>query len=374
MTLFYQPIRFSLLTTPKMIIRVFIYLTLCGLLTQVKAQTPKYSNEFLSIGIGARGMAMGNAQVALSNDATAAFWNPAGLTLIESDKQISLMHAEYFAGIAKYDYGTFAAPIDATRTVAFSVIRFAVDDIIDSTELIDANGNIDYDRLKTFSVADYAFLISYAQKMKKEGFRLGGNAKIIHRKAGDFAKAWGFGIDVGAQYEKGKWIFGLMGKDITGTFNAWSFSTEDLEEVFTQTGNEIPQNGLEITLPKIIASAAYHGSINEHFGWKAIADIDITFDGKRNVVIKSDPVSIDPHAGIEIDYRNFLFLRGGINNIQKVLDIDGSENTVSQPNIGLGVQIKNITLDYALTNIGSDVKLYSNIFSLRWNIYKKEKN
>ncbi|HNQ11946.1 MAG TPA: PorV/PorQ family protein [Bacteroidia bacterium] len=338
------------------------------------SQAPKYSNEFLSIGVGARAMGMGNAQTAICNDATSAFWNPAGLTRIDSDKQISLMHAEYFAGIAKYDYGTFAAPIDATRTVAFSVIRFAVDDIIDSTELIDANGNIDYDRLKTFSVADYAFLISYAQTTKKEGLRVGGNAKIIHRKAGDFAKAWGFGIDLGAQYDKGKWQFGLMGKDITGTFNAWSFNTEDLEEVFAQTGNEIPQNGLEVTLPKLIASAAYVGKINEKFGWKAVADLDITFDGKRNVLVKSDPVSVDPHAGIEIDYRDFIFLRGGVNNIQKVLEIDNSESTVSQPNIGLGVKIKNITLDYALTNIGSDVKLYSNIFSLKWNIYKKEKN
>src|SRR5688572_3355730 len=95
------------------------------------AQTaPKYSNEFLSIGVGARGLGMSGAMVASVNDVTSGYWNPAGLTLGKGDLQIGLMHAEYFAGIAKYDFGGLAAPIDATRTIGFSVIRFAVDDII----------------------------------------------------------------------------------------------------------------------------------------------------------------------------------------------------------------------------------------------------
>ena len=67
------------------------------------SQTPKYSNEFLSIGVGARGLAMAGAQVALVDDATSAFWNPAGLCLAKGNRQLALMHAEYFAGIAKYD-------------------------------------------------------------------------------------------------------------------------------------------------------------------------------------------------------------------------------------------------------------------------------
>ena len=59
---------------------------------------------------------------------------------------------------------------------------------------------------------------------------MGGNVKIIHRKAGDFAKAWGFGIDVGLQYEKGPWRFGAVGKDITSTFNAWTFKFTEKEK------------------------------------------------------------------------------------------------------------------------------------------------
>ena len=160
------------------------------------AQAPKYSNEFLSIGVGARALGMSGANVALTNDATSAYWNPAGLVLKEGDIQVALMHNEYFAGIAKFDYGTLAIPIDNTRTVGISVIRFAVDDIPDTIDLIDKDGNINYDRLRSFSTADYAFLFTYSKKTNKEGLRYGGNVKVVHRKVGEFANAWGFGLDL----------------------------------------------------------------------------------------------------------------------------------------------------------------------------------
>lgn len=64
----------------------------------------KYSNEFLNIGAGARGLAMGGAVISYQNDVYAPMWNPAGLTEVESDWQGAAMHAEYFESIAKYDY------------------------------------------------------------------------------------------------------------------------------------------------------------------------------------------------------------------------------------------------------------------------------
>ena len=104
------------------------------------AQAPKYSNEFLSIGVGGRGLGMSNAQTATVNDASSACWNPAGLSLVNGSVQAMGMHSEYFAGIAKYEYIGLVAKVDATRALAFSFIRFAVDDIPDTTELIDEIG------------------------------------------------------------------------------------------------------------------------------------------------------------------------------------------------------------------------------------------
>lgn len=355
--------------------RTKFYLSaIAGLLSSTLiAQSPKYSNEFLAIGVGARGLGLSGAMSSLVNDATAGYWNPAGLTKVKGNLQIALMHSEYFAGIAKYDYGSFAAPIDATRTIGLSVIRFAVDDIIDSTDLIDKDGNIDFDRLKSFSSADYAFLFSYAQKTKIEGLSLGANAKVVHRKVGDFAKAWGFGLDAGAQYEKGKWTFGAVGKDITSTFNAWTYNTENLKEVFDKTGNAIPENGLEVTLPRLILGTAFKTNIVKKITVNPAVDLDITFDGKRNVPIKTNVVSIDPKVGVEFGYDDFIFLRAGLGNIQTIKNIDASTSTTAQPNIGIGLRLKNVTIDYALTNIGNTSEsLYSNVFSLRLNIVRKE--
>src|SRR4030095_6365999 len=71
-------------------------------------QFRKYSNEFLNIGAGARGLAMGGAQVASVQDGTSGYWNPAGLVGIKNNPELNLMHAEYFAGIGKYECASIA--------------------------------------------------------------------------------------------------------------------------------------------------------------------------------------------------------------------------------------------------------------------------
>jgi len=314
---------------------------------------------------------MGNAQVATVGDVTAGFWNPAGLALMQGNVQVAAMHNEFFAGIGKYDYGAIAARIDSNHVIGFSLIRFGVDDIPNTIDLIDASGNIMYDKITSFSVADYAFIFSYAVRSKVPGLRYGANAKIIHRIAGDFATAWGFGLDAGAQYERGNWIFGLMGKDITSTFNAWTYSlTDDMKGVFAATGNEIPTNSTEVTLPKAILGVAYKANVSKKFSILPELNLDATFDGQRNVLISNNPVSIDPHLGIEFGYDNFIFLRAGVNNIQQVHDFDLGTSTIFQPNMGIGLRLKNLSIDYALTNIGSQESLYSNVFSLKLDIYK----
>jgi len=90
----------------------------------LQAQIRIYSNEFLNIGAGARGLSMGGAQVASTQDATSGYWNPAGLTGVKNDPSLSLMHAEYFAGIGKYDFGSLAIPVaNNKRTIGLSVLR-----------------------------------------------------------------------------------------------------------------------------------------------------------------------------------------------------------------------------------------------------------
>src|SRR3989304_910760 len=100
------------------------------------SQAPKYSNEFLAIGVGGRALGMSNSCVATTGDVTSGYWNPAGLLGIKNDMQFGVMHSEYFAGIAKYDYGAIARKLDTSSAFALSVIRFAVDNIPNTPELI----------------------------------------------------------------------------------------------------------------------------------------------------------------------------------------------------------------------------------------------
>lgn len=343
----------------------------------IKAQTPKYSNEFLSIGVGARALGMANAYTALANDGTAGYWNPAGLTQLRTNLQLSLMHTQYFAGVARYDYGSLAFRSAGNSYFAFSYIRFGVDDIPDTSELIDAEGNINYDRIRSFSASDNAFLISYARPFPGvENLSIGVNAKIIRRTAGSFAGAWGFGLDAGAQYQRGNWRFAAMARDITSTFNAWSYTFDDkMREVLTLTGNEIPESSLEITLPRLVLGAARQFDIGKDFGVLASTDLVITTDGRRNVLVKGDPFSIDPSLGLEFSFKNMIFFRTGIGGYQRYTRTDESYRGGIQANLGIGINIgQRLSIDYALTDVGDQsVALYSNIFSLRFNIDRRER-
>ena len=336
---------------------------------QTTTTAPKYSNEFLQIGVGADALGQSNAVVASTEGSSATYWNPAGLALTKKWLEVGGMHSEYFAGIAKYDFISLAHAIDAKSGIGFSMIRFAVDDIPNTTQLIDNGGNVNYDKITLFSAADYAFTLAYARKLKIEGLRFGGSVKLVRRVIGSFANAWGFGLDAGLQYDtKKNWKFGLMTRDITSTFNAWVFTLdEETKKVFSTTGNVIPTNGMEFTLPRFILGAQGKFPINSKGDYVAgEMDIDITTDGKRNVLFSASPFSMDPHLGVEVGIRKFFMFRCGVGNMQYVTDLDSKKRLSFQPNIGVGVQFAQVVLNYAFTDIGDQsTALYSNVFSVK---------
>lgn len=365
--------------------RLILPILICSLFFSISIDLQaqrKYSNEFLTIGVGARGHGMANAQVAITDDVTAGYWNPAGLTQITAPFQISVMHAEWFAGIAGYDYIGIAKPLNREKksAIGFSLIRLGIDQIPNTLNLIGPDGAINYNNITEFSAVDYAFLVSYAREISlgKKTLAVGGNTKIIRRVIGKFGNAWGFGIDLGAQYKAGNWRFGALARDITTTFNAWSFDlTEENKEVFLSTGNSIPESSVELTRPRIILAVAYQVAFNNKLSLSAEIDFDFTMDGQRNVLISSSAINIDPHGGIELDYGKFVFLRAGIGNIQKALDdVNGLSSSYSmQPNFGVGLKLGRVKIDYALTNIGNVSQvLYSNIFSLTFDFKGRKKS
>ncbi len=332
-----------------------------------QAQTVrKYSNEFMNIGVDAAALGMANTVTSSTNDVNAVYWNPAGLMKLE-DHQVALMHANYFANIAQYDYIAYAKPIDDQSAWGISLIRFGVDDILDTTELIDSQGNIDYNRINLFSTADYGFTFSYARKLRLKEFQYGVNAKVIRRIIGKFASAWGFGFDAGLQYQKNDWQFGLMLRDITTTYNVWNIDEEKYKKIANTIpgqNQELPET-TEITAPKVQLGLSKKYIIRYDYSLLAAANINMRF-AKTNDLISTDFVSVDPAMGFEFGYTDLVFLRAGAGNFQNIQQIDGSEKVGFQPNVGLGFKYKGIQVDYALTNLGNQgSSLYSNIFSLK---------
>ncbi|MER3471761.1 MAG: hypothetical protein C4330_10675 [Chitinophagaceae bacterium] len=347
------------------------------------AQFRKYSNEFLNIGAGARGLAMGSAQVVSVQDGTAGYWNPAGLAGVKDHPQLNIMHAEYFAGIGKYDYASLALPLSGNkRTLGITALRFAVDDIMNTLFLVEPDGSINYNNIKSFSSADYAFLVSLAQTFKEtDNKKINGGVslKVIHRSVGSFAKAWGFGIDAGIQMYTNKWKLGIAARDVTSTFNSWSFSfTEREKEALYLTNNDIPVKSTEITAPRLILGVARDFKLSKKVGLTAEANFDVTFDGKRNTVVSADPLSIDPKLGLEANFNNVFYLRAGINNFQRALKDGDTTNQqkvwIYQPSAGAGFRIQNVRIDYAFTNLANQSNpLFTHVFSLAVDLVNNKK-
>ncbi|QXP61916.1 PorV/PorQ family protein [Olleya sp. HaHaR_3_96] len=321
----------------------------------------------MNIGVDAAALGLSNATVARSNDVNSGYWNPAGLVHLE-DNQLALMHSSYFANIANYDYAAFAMPLDDNSAFGISLIRFAVDDILDTTQLIDEQGNVNYDRISLFSTADYGLTFSYARDLPIEGLSYGVNAKIIRRIIGDFASSWGFGLDAAIQFEsKNNWKFGIMARDITTTFNAWTINEDEFAKVQNAVegqNQDLPET-TEITIPKLQIGVAKLYRFHYDYTLEAELDLNVRFE-QNNDVISTTFASINPALGFEFGYVDMIYLRTGVGNFQNELQIDNSEDLTFQPSFGVGFKYKGIQVDYAFTDIGDQsVALYSNVFSLK---------
>ncbi len=333
----------------------------------------KFVNEFLNIGVGARAHGMFGSVAASTDDITAAYWNPAALTKVNKPLQVSAMHASWFGGIANYDYIGLGKTFNDKNNAfgSMTIIRMGVDNIPNTLNLIGPDGTVDYNRVTNFSAADYAFLLSFGQKLGASGIALGGSAKVIYRNIGTFGSAFGFGFDLGAIYKKGNFEFALMGRDITTTVNNWSFSLTPEEAIeFEKTGNVIPVNSTEIALPKIVMAAAYTINTSGKMSYLLEVDLRISSDGTKSGVFSGENLALDPTFGIELSYNKQVFLRTGFGNIQRTINETSSTDRSLEftPNIGLGLALGRINLDYALTNIGSVSGVQvSHIFS--FNIY-----
>lgn len=353
---------------------LILCICLCYAFSETQAQVKKYSNEFLSIGVNARAIGMGNSQVASANGAFAGYWNPAGIRSLSSSSQLAGGFTSIFSGAANYGYLSYALPIgDKSKAIGFTFIRLGVDDIANTINLIDPDGAVNYDNISTFSVADNALLLSYAQPLgRSDRLSAGVNAKLIYRSAAGFSRAIGFGLDLGFRYSIDDLTIGLMLQDVSTTFNAWTHNlTQEQKDVLLQTDNIIPTNTIESTLPTIRLGGAYNTYFGGNFRLSPELQIDISLDGKSSSVLRF----ADLKVGTELAYKEFAFLRLGLKDIQSALsETDESSTVIMRPTAGVGVRLSEmVSLDYTLAGLTDfNTGLNSHVLSLVVDFAKRD--
>jgi len=257
---------------------------------------------------------------------------------------------------------------------ALTVIRMGIDGIPNTLSLVGPDGSINYGNVTEFSTADYAVLLSFGSTLESLNLSYGVSAKVINRRIGPFGSAWGFGFDAGIQYELAGFSLGLMARDITTTVNAWSFDlSPENEAILLATGNDVPISSTEIALPKLVLAAAKKGE-SGNLSYLIEADLRFSTDGTKSGIISADRFALDPTFGVELGYNQLAFLRFGLGNMQNILNpVNSSQTQFSlQPNIGLGINLGRLHIDYALGNIGTVAEaLISHMFSLKLDFQSK---
>lgn len=327
-----------------------------------------YGNDFMSVGSGARALGMGSAHTAFATDVTAAFWNPAGLSQLQG-LEAAYMHSERFGGIVGYDYGAVAMPLPGSEgTLAISFFRQGVDNIKNTLNAWDRERdrpreNVN-DFITSFSAADLAVMISYGTPVN-ERLSWGASVKILNSSIGPFANAWGYSLDVGAQYRAGNYLLGVNLMDITTMMKFWSVDANELRALETEFGDEIPVGENEVILPTLKLGAARFFNFAD-FSLIAAADADFRFENRRTYYINLGSMSIEPHIGLEAGYHDTVFLRMGLTDFST--SRSGRLNT--SPTLGAGIRLGAFDFDYGFSSFAgaaSDLG-FTHRLSLRFSL------
>ena len=328
---------------------------LFALLAASPAAATKYAAEFLKIQVGARAIGMGGAFTAVADDATAPYWNPAGMVYLPY-REVLPQHSEKFGSLVNHDYLGAVIPLGGQAghqsALGFALIRNAIDDIgitprpsqlqpvrdfddygIDGDQSTNDFGqndgvwepgerlHIPQSEIFLASSADYAFFTSFARH-RGIHWAFGGSLKLVHQSIpdtipGKHATSFGAGVDVAALYMPTDAVtLAAVVHDLTTTYLAWNNGSREVVSPTLDTGAAI----------NFFPAARHALTWATDFAWG--------FEGcKLDAELHAGKVTADVRSGLEYWYNNTFALRTGAN--------------VKDLNFGAGVRYKQIGVDYA---------------------------
>jgi hypothetical protein len=292
------------------------------------AEATKYAGAFMMDGGGARALGMGSAFVAVADDASATFWNPAGLAG-QSRRQLLVMHSERFGDLVDRDFVSYVHPLrgETRQALGFTVIRLGLDDIPFTDHLVevldtDGNGELsDEEAAQIFSYRDeiryesdqeWAFMGSYAREVG--AWQIGGNVKVIRQSVGDYS-SFGLGIDLGV-LRRDWWKrldFGMKFQDATSTYLSWSTGTTETIAPVLVPGVSYDWSLAEANL-EILASCALETHFDNRNGEVPAGRDDGGVDGVDQFSwsgLGLGSVSSNLHLGLELRLSRRVDLRVG---------------------------------------------------------------
>ena len=260
------------------------------------------SAPFLEIGVGSRAIGMGSAFVAVADDATALYWNVAGLSRLTQNEMI-FIHSEWLADI-KYDFVGGAFPLSGFGTIGISIISLSTDEMkVRTVDEPEGTG-------ERFSVGDIAMGIAFAKNLN-DRFSIGFNVKYIQQKIWHM-NATGFAIDIGTLFTTqfagmkiGMSISNFGGK--MQMFGKDTFVNYDLAPTQEGSNDRIPANLKTDKFPLPLL-------------FRVGLAMDVFKSGSNHLTIAMDAAHPNDNTeymnfGMEYTINNWLFIRSGYKNI-----------------------------------------------------------
>ncbi len=260
------------------------------------------ANDYLQYGAGARSLAMGGAYVALADEASASYWNPAGLAQIEEHQFLS-MYAPFFEGTS-YNFISYVHPLRRLGNLVISDVFL----YSGGFEEVSAGGEVTG---KSSSVWKNAAIVSYANRVHRSIF-VGASLKLINEEVMGYSGS-GQGIDLGILCKPSDRLsIGLALQNVLKPKVTLRYEP-DVYKVNVKGGMALSLLSHRLTLT---------------------ADINKLADEKAYFCAG---LEICPWEKISRYSLNKVALRLGINHLQRIT-------------LGMGLRIKFLSLDYAFNS------------------------